>query len=320
MAHEWIAAATALRYLSDDVFTCNQQRAICERAHSGLIAAKADVLVWNGEEHRERPIPKEFWWAEGHDALEQNWNTGDFSTWIDQKIEVKAFGVSFDFVGLSDLAPAERRAVGMQRISVAGDEDWMPAKELHRLIYERNAISKAGPIILEASAMGQLAARAIRATGVATSAGGNGSMEWAAREWDVPLWFWRDYTKIDSSMQDWALGKVRGQGFRNRVSETIELQGLYFHRAGLQALGLAAANTAAHQSGQSSNRGRRSKYDWPGAMLAIFGQIHRGDFKPENQADIEKALIAHLTDDESEPSPSTVRPFAKQIWEESIRE
>lgn len=197
----------------------------------------------------------------------------------------------------------------------------MPAKELHRLIYERNAISKAGPIILEASAMGQLAARAVRATGVARSAGGNDSkMEWAAREWDVPLWFWRDFTKHDSSMQDWAFGKVRGQGFRNRVSETIELQGLHFHGAGLQALGLAPVKTAADQSGQSSNRGRRTKYDWPAAMLAIFGQIHRGDFKPANQADIEKALIAHLADDESEPSPSTVRPFAKQISEESIRE
>lgn len=260
MAHEWIAAETALRYLTDETYSYAEQRAICERAHSGLIAAKANVLVWNGEEHREKRIPKDFRWAEGHEALEQNWDTGDFATWIDRKIKVKAFGVSFDFGGLSELAPAERRAIGLQRISVAGDEDWMPAKELHRRVYERNAISAAGSIILEACAMGQLAARAVRATG-AQSAGADGSqMEWAAREWDVPLWFWGDSTKPESSRQDWALGRMRGNGFRNRASETIELQGRHFHRAGLLALGLDTSSTA-DQIGPSTNRGRRAKYD-----------------------------------------------------------
>src|SRR5215212_5921417 len=202
MAHEWITAETALRYLTDEVYSYNEQRAICERAHSGMIAAKADLLVWNGQEHRQQLIPKEFWWAEGHEALEQNWTTGDFSTWIEKSTEAKAFGVSFDFLGISELAPAERRAAGMQRISVTGDNQWIPAVELRRLVYSKNAISAAGAIIVEASAMGQLAARAVRATGVIEAGGRNKrKLEWAAREWDVPLWFWRDFAKPESSMQ-----------------------------------------------------------------------------------------------------------------------
>lgn len=67
------------------------------------------------------------------------------------------------------------------------------------------------------------------------------------------------------------------------------------------------------------NRGRRPKYDWPAASIAVFGEIHRGDFKPSSQADVERALIAHLSDADGGPSESTVRPFAKLIWEESLK-
>lgn len=320
MAHEWIAAATALRYLSDETFTFNEQRAICERAHSGLIAAKADLLVWNGEEHRQQLIPKAFWWAEGYEALEQDWSRGDFSTWIDRKIEVKAFAVSFDFSGISELASADRRASGLQRISVAGDPQWIPAKELYRLVYDQNAASTASAIIVEASALGQLSARAMRATGIVDGKFGNSSKaEWAAREWDVPLWFWRDFARPNNSMQDWALGKARGRGTRNKASEFIVLQGLHFHRAGMPALGLVP-----HVEGLNgelpSNRGRRAKYDWHAASLAVFGQIHRGDFKPTNQAEIEKAMISFLANGDDEPSESTVRPYAKRMWSEFIKD
>lgn len=68
---------------------------------------------------------------------------------------------------------------------------------------------------------------------------------------------------------------------------------------------------------RGAKRGRRPKYDWPESVLAVFGHIHRGDFKPENQADIERALISHLSSEEGGPSESTVRPYAKLIWEES---
>ncbi|MEP1338957.1 MAG: hypothetical protein ABJK66_06985 [Marinomonas sp.] len=67
----------------------------------------------------------------------------------------------------------------------------------------------------------------------------------------------------------------------------------------------------------TSQLGRRPKYDWPAATLAVFGRIHRGDFKPENQADIERALIDHLAEENGGPSESTVRPYAKLIWTES---
>ena len=67
----------------------------------------------------------------------------------------------------------------------------------------------------------------------------------------------------------------------------------------------------------TSQVGRKPKYDWPAATLAVFGRIHRGDFKPQSQADIERALIDHLSEEQGGPSESTVRPYAKLIWLES---
>jgi hypothetical protein len=322
MAHEWITSATALRYLSDQPYTYNEQRLICERAHSGVIAAMAETLLWQGKEQSRCLVPKEFWRAAGEDPFIQNWTTGDFSTWIDQTIEAqafeaRAFGVSFDFPPLTDLVPAEQRADAMQRISVSGDPQWIRADDLCRLIYQRMTTQRAGNVIIEACALGQLAARAMRVSASVTNTSGyGGGREWAAIEWDVPLWFWRDFLKPSQSTHDWSHNKLKGRGVRNKHSETIELQGLYFHRSGLSPLGLSDPEIdAVPQTG--SARGRKPTYDWPSATLAIFGQIHRGDFKPDNQADVEKRLQTHLAKGDKEPSESTVRPFAKLIWEES---
>ena len=66
-----------------------------------------------------------FWWAEGHEALNQDWQAGDFSTWINHAVEVKAFGVSFDFVALSELVPADKQATALRRFSVMANDEWI---------------------------------------------------------------------------------------------------------------------------------------------------------------------------------------------------
>jgi nucleoside phosphorylase len=92
----WIRAADASRLLKP-VFNSEYiaQMTICKRAHNGLIRARAEryMVVQQASDNYE--VPKEFWWAEGGTALEQNWTTGDFETWIRQQIRLQAFGVSF---------------------------------------------------------------------------------------------------------------------------------------------------------------------------------------------------------------------------------
>lgn len=166
----------------------------------------------------------------------------------------------------------------------------------------------------EACQLGQLGARAMRAKCRGLRQG-YGTIEWQAIEWDVPLWFWRDFADSQATVFQWPLGKVRGEGGPYNNRQTIQLQGLHFHRSGLINLGLAAGNVTM-EAAPGMKRGRKPEYDWQAASTAIWGLIVRGDLYPKNQAQIERALQSHLTIGDKEPSESTVRPYAKLIWDE----
>ena len=112
---------------------------------------------------------------------------------------------------------------------------------------------------------------------------------------------------------NWATGDFKIRLVRDFSVVKLTVLGLQFDKTALE---LSFAPTAQNDEVQRRS-GRRPKYNWPAASLAIFGQIHRGDFKPENQADIERALIAHLADSSGGPSESIVRPYAKLIWVEA---
>ena len=107
-SEDWISAAEALKLVSAATGSYRAKRAICSRAHAGLIRAKAARLIL----HDRKPVndvkvPKDFWWAGGEAALQQDWNTGDFETWIDHKLHLRAFGVEFSRRGIEALiAPA----------------------------------------------------------------------------------------------------------------------------------------------------------------------------------------------------------------------
>lgn len=317
MAIEWIKAPLALKYVALGEYDYPSRMRICERAHSGLIVAKADSVIWNSKESRNKELPREFWWAEGHEALEQDWEAGDFSTWIDKRFEIKAFGVSFDFLAISELVTADKQATAMRAISVIAEENWISAQDLHRLISQRVNPSMSGAQIIEACKLGQLAGRAARAAGEIANkkAKDHQAKEWAAIEWDIPLWFWRNFTEPDKSNQDWQMGTAKGRGSSPFGPDFIKLNGLHFHRSGLVNLGVGGKQDATSAE-SPSNRGRKPTYDWPRASSAIWGEIVRGELIPENQAQIEKAIQSYLTKGDKEPSESTVRPHAKLIWDE----
>ncbi len=92
---EWITAAGALVLLKPTMGPDSAAMAICKRAHDGLIRTRAERLVRDSEGFENTEVPQKFWWADGHTALEQNWKTGDFSTWIDRRFHWKAYSVSF---------------------------------------------------------------------------------------------------------------------------------------------------------------------------------------------------------------------------------
>ncbi len=77
--------------------------AIATRANAGLLRSNAALLIYKEERLKDQNIPYTFWWARGYEALTQNWELGDFETWIDRKMRVQAFGVRFHRADLDEM-------------------------------------------------------------------------------------------------------------------------------------------------------------------------------------------------------------------------
>jgi hypothetical protein len=114
---EWIRAAAAEQLLKPTFGTYEARLTICKRAYSGMIRARAQRLTLDSRAADNVDIPKIFWWAKGHQALNQNWTAGDFDTWVDSskltgnlhlsggKIHLEAFNVSFLRADVETLIP-----------------------------------------------------------------------------------------------------------------------------------------------------------------------------------------------------------------------
>jgi hypothetical protein len=155
----WIRAFDALRLL-EPAFTAHAARIrICERAHSGLIRARAEYFQFGERMFSNHMVPKEFWWAEGNLALGQDWAAGDFSTWLENKHQLKAFGVTFARADLEKLLPSSSE--GSAKRANPNQDDEEICEKLHKiapsaaLSYRQAAldINDAGRISFRGSAL-----------------------------------------------------------------------------------------------------------------------------------------------------------------------
>jgi hypothetical protein len=230
MAGQWIQAAKALELVG----SCY---ALCERLNAGLARASARLFLKDEERLEEVILPPEFWWAGGNEALEQDWDKGDFSTWIDEAEHWQAFGVTIELDGVLEMLPFERRAIVTHELSVVGNPAWVPASEVRRLVYEVTKVNpvSAGSFVIDRARLGFLTARAVLAQG---SHGKHNESDWSwqFREWDVPGWFWKDFTSDGSSSQDWQSGRFAGRGIGPGNVKWVTLSGVHFLRDSLAAL------------------------------------------------------------------------------------
>ncbi|WP_395018429.1 hypothetical protein [Dongia sp.] len=103
---EWVRAAEAVEMLAPIMAEFSAHLRICERAHAGMIRARAELFHEGPRVAHNQDVPRDFWWAEGHGALEQDWAAGDFSTWIRHgSVQLKAFGVTFALTDIQKLLP-----------------------------------------------------------------------------------------------------------------------------------------------------------------------------------------------------------------------
>jgi hypothetical protein len=92
-----------------------------------LIGARAKRYIVDGHSADNVDIPVGFWWAEGNLALRQNW-ARDFETWIDRRIRLQAFGVTFrrSDVEQSKPTPSSENAQIPPSTPTQGNEDGQP--------------------------------------------------------------------------------------------------------------------------------------------------------------------------------------------------
>lgn len=227
MTPVWIEAALALNIASEGGSKTAAIHTICQRSHAGLIRSTARTLTTGKERQSNVGIPKKFWWAEGHDALEQNWVTGDFSTWLDGAVQLQAFGVRFALEDVLELLPIEKRAVAAKQYSVAGNADWLSAKDSCTKIAQQEAISyyMAGHKIIERARLGFVTARAVE---MRSTTEGRFYSENVEREWDVPTWFWLQYCDHEKSSQNWETGKFKGRSYASLSPRSVELSDVHF--------------------------------------------------------------------------------------------
>ncbi|MEO5707150.1 MAG: hypothetical protein ABIT10_00990 [Alteraurantiacibacter sp.] len=306
MAEQWIPTSKALDLGID-------RYSLCTRLHKGLLTARADSVHRGSESANSAKVPKEFWWANGQAALEQDWEAGDFSTWINNKEHWQAFGVRFPLSGLLDMLEIEKRPAIRRSFSVTGRGAWMPAREARAHVFSKG-VQNAGVFLIEQARLGFVAAKAVEAWGVAHP---NNflSYDWEEREWEVPVWFWERFARASGKDTSWEIGQFRGEGLSPMGSRLIEASGVHFLRESVEA---CFQTNLDHIAGvEEKRKGRKPKYDWPAAIVATYGKIERGDLKPSQQSDVEDALVAYFMDADGGPGESTVRPYAKLIWEES---
>jgi hypothetical protein len=304
---EWIKASLALRYVAKSRGKIGAAFAICRRAHLGTLATHADRLIVDDHVKADMRLPADFWWAEGHAALEQDWDSGDFSTWIDQRKHLRAFDVSFDFIELCSLVQAEDRTEALAGISVVGNPDWIAAREVARLMLGLDGVVDSLRTIVEHCSTGRLVARAHRMTK-------RGTLNDARIEWEVPLWFWRELSPSSPPYELWAMDKAFGAGNRNGERIEITLQGLHFHWAGLSALGIAKPTNP--DVSTPSRSGRPPERFWEPMIAAIAGQIFRGDLNPKRQSEVESAMADWLENKRESASEASIRKRAKLLWDE----
>ena len=230
MAIDWVSAATALKMLAT-AYPSDRAKVMIWTAARGQLQARADSVICNDRPHPPS-IPVQFWNGLGIDGCAADWDIGHFMALIGTD-RWQAFQMAFSFEGILELIPAERRASAVLSSSVAGDPAFVSASVARRLIYNEAGVNPvlAGAYILDKCRMGLVNGRAVQAL----LAYGTRPDNWDdhLREWDIPLWFWRDFSGDDHSSQNWELGTFAGRGFRSGQSLWVTLRGVAFAKAGL---------------------------------------------------------------------------------------
>jgi hypothetical protein len=108
--------------------------------------------------------------------------------------------------------------------------------------------------------------------------------------------------------------------------QNLRCYGIRFDRVGVKVLtdkrrarlDAASDPLTAREARSASNqkrRGPKKKPYWEAATANVRADIYSGKLRPQNQADVERAIGAFLAEMDIFPAESTIRRYATPIWE-----
>jgi hypothetical protein len=229
MSEVWISAAEAYDRISR-VIPFRAAEAICSRAFDGLIAARARLLVIGEKRAEEAAVPREFWWAKGQAALEQKWVSGDFETWIDNRIQCRAYGVQFREIDIEAMLPTTGR---VRKVQPAGQGNFAPAARCVAELRDSLGCTKeeAGRHILRFCRAGLIDSRCQNIWWEVTDR--YGPSEHDEDHVTVPEWFWEHCSQGSAAILNWDTGSFAGRGLVNGELHKVRIKGVEFDVSGI---------------------------------------------------------------------------------------
>lgn len=307
--NEWLSAAETLRLVGEGMGDYTARLGIAKRARDRLVRTHAVRFIKHRETQDNVDLPAEFWWAEGHEALEQNWVTGDFSTWIDRTWEWKAYGVRFcrdDILAMIPTAsPPVRQAEG---------DDLVSSANAHKSVTEAcGDESAAAGVLLDWAKAGELAGHA--RTYQLTVEGGPITTE---RDRALQPEDWSRFDVLEPAALMTGIVTKTGWDSWERETVTTRMTGLRF--SGVMLAGLLESLPTVPAQRPPTQGGRPPANWWEDLIIDIFAKIYLGDLKPERQSHVEDAMNDWLVAHGHSASGSTVRKRARKVWEAINRE
>jgi hypothetical protein len=321
---EWIHASEA--YARVQVHILRAGEAICERAHDGLIAARAERLLLGKKVVEPANIPQEFWWARGRAALKAKWPSGDFETWIDHEIHCRAYGVEFARKDIERMLPPTR-SVDFAR-SAPGN--YAPAAQCRAEVMQslKCSGSIAEQLILRHATAGLLIGRCSEIRW--SEKDRYGTNDYQETNVEIPEWVWEECLEGEGVLLDWVAGAFVGRGVVNENDVKVRLTDVEFEVAGVVRLERAErarqegeAGVPESTLGGSGNvagaeRGRRLSELWRPWVAELVAYIHANGLPAgvgsQGQEELIKAIEeAFAQRGEETLSRSTAQPVVQAV-------
>jgi hypothetical protein len=326
MDDEWISAAEAFALVGKaSPFLAAQS--ICGRANDGLMVAKAHTLIIGDRRMEDVDVPAEFWWARGHAALEQKWQSGDFETWIDKRVHCRAYGVTFLKSDITAMLPASSTDRNQPRRASKGNYAAASrcVEELQKQLHCTK--KQAAEHIARFCKAGLVDARCASYWCEVTDL--FGAKEETFENVAIPSWFWEKCAAGPDAILDWQGGTFAGRGMVGAYTHKVRIKGAEFDIGGiidLEAMVRAQDEDVAapdperelrSAAAASSARGGRPKSEsWANWIAELVSTIHDEGIPDGSGAEGQDALIGRIEErlgarDLEGPSRSTVQPAVR---------